>query len=74
MPLLNDMFEVFLSSNRKELFLSKYWVALNKKNMEQLEKYGYDNFKRTIALNYFTWLVSPWDEQIKYLAGNLPAR
>ncbi|MFH1397401.1 MAG: putative sugar O-methyltransferase [Candidatus Omnitrophota bacterium] len=74
MPLLNDMFEVFLSSNRKELFPSKYWVTLNKKNLEQLEKYGYDNFKRTIALNYFTWLVSPWDEQIKYLAGNLPVQ
>ena len=74
MVLLNDMSDVFLSSNKKELFPSKYWVALNKKNLEQLEKYGYENFKRTIALDYFTWLVSPWDEQIKYLVGNLPVR
>lgn len=68
------MFDAFLSSGRKELFPSEYWVALNKKNLEQLERYGYDNFKRTIALDYFTWLVSPWDEQMKYLAGNLPVR
>lgn len=70
---LNEMFESLLSlRTRKEILPSKYWVELNKKNLEQLEKYGYENFKKTIALNYFTWLVQPADEQIRYLIKNLP--
>ena len=35
---------------------SKYWNWLNQKNIKQLVDYGYDNFKQTIAKNYFTWL------------------
>lgn len=70
--LLNEMSEAFLSSGRKEFIPSQYWLVLNKKNLEQLEKYGYDNFKRTAALNYFIWIASPWDEQIKGLIRKLP--
>jgi putative sugar O-methyltransferase len=72
MDLLDEMFEVFASCDKKELLPSQYWQALNKKNLEQLKKFGYENFKRTIALNYFTWFVSPWDPQLRYLARNLP--
>lgn len=72
MDTLDEMFEGFFSSKRKELLPSKYWGELNRKNLEQLKKYGYDNFKRTIALNYFTWLVLPVNEQIIYLIKNLP--
>ena len=41
----------------QEVLPSKYWVELNKKNLEQLQKSGLENFKRTLALNYFTFLV-----------------
>lgn len=39
--------------------------------MEHLERYGYDNFKRTLALNYFTWMVSPLDAQVKFLLTHI---
>ena len=35
---------------------SVYWKFLNKKNIEQLIDYGYDNFKQTVARNYYTWV------------------
>lgn len=65
-----------MSNARKEVLPSKYWVELNQKNCEQLEKSGYENFKQTLALNYFTWLgesdsvyTSP---QMLYLRKHLP--
>lgn len=52
---------------------SKYWVELNKMNMAQLQQHGYENFKRTIALNYFTFVrIFPWDAQIIFLLRTLP--
>jgi putative sugar O-methyltransferase len=54
---------------------SKYWVELNKMNMAQLRQHGYENFKRTIALNYFTFVrILPWDAQFRFLLGRLPIR
>jgi putative sugar O-methyltransferase len=54
---------------------SKYWVELNKMNLAQLQKYGYQNFKRTIALNYFTFVrILPWDAQFRFLLTRLPMR
>src|ERR1700691_1034164 len=54
---------------------SKYWVELNKMNLAQLQKHGYENFKRTIALNYFTFVrILPWDAQIVFLLLRLPLR
>ncbi len=54
---------------------SKYWVELNKMNMAQLQKHGYENFKRTIALNYFTFArILPWDAQFRFLLSRLPIR
>lgn len=52
---------------------SRYWEELNKMNLAQLSEHGYENFKRTIALNYFTWVrILPWDSQIIFLCKNLP--
>jgi putative sugar O-methyltransferase len=52
---------------------SKYWVELNKMNLAQLQQHGYENFKRTIALNYFTFVrILPWDAQIIFLLKELP--
>lgn len=54
---------------------SKYWVELNKMNMAQLQQHGYENFKRTIALNYFTFArIWPWDAQFRFLLKQLPVR
>jgi putative sugar O-methyltransferase len=53
---------------------SRYWVELNKMNLAQLQQHGYENFKRTIALNYFTFVrILPWDAQIRFLLRLLPA-
>lgn len=52
---------------------SKYWVELNKMNLAQLQEHGYENFKRTIALNYFTFVrILPWDAQFLFLLRRLP--
>lgn len=36
---------------------SKFWLALNQLNITQIANYGYENFKQTVACNYFTWVV-----------------
>jgi len=47
---------------------SLYWEELNKLNLTQIGRNGYDNFKRTIALNYFTWAIMfPWNSQVAFL-------
>ena len=54
---------------------SKYWVELNRLNAAQLAQHGYENFKRTVALNYFTWTkLLPWDSQVRFLVTRLPLR
>ncbi len=70
---LDIMRETFMKA-RKEILPSKYWISLNEKNYSQLKELGYGNFKRTIALNYFTWLPKKiWrNDQLKYLFFNLP--
>ena len=35
---------------------SLYWRKLNRMNIDQLYYTSYDNFKRTLALNYFTFV------------------
>jgi putative sugar O-methyltransferase len=52
---------------------SNFWNYLNELNLRQLSEFGFQNFKRTLARNYFTWVVSPRDDQIAYLVGRLPA-
>lgn len=46
---------------------SKFWEVLNSKNLNQLESEGVENFKQTVAQNYFTWVIGRWDTQFKYL-------
>jgi putative sugar O-methyltransferase len=55
----------------KEVLPSEYWKVLNKKNFTQLKRHGYNNFKRTVALSYFTWLPLPSNPQILFLLRNL---
>lgn len=51
--------------------ISVAWQLLNQKNLDQLLKGGYDNFKRTIALNYFTFPIQAGDPQIASLEAKL---
>ncbi len=52
---------------RREILPSKYWEELNRKNLRQLAENKYENFKRTLARNYFTWMINPFDEQLRLL-------
>ncbi|MDX1403601.1 MAG: putative sugar O-methyltransferase [Woeseiaceae bacterium] len=65
-PELRTMFDEF-SRYRKEILPSRYWEELNRKNLKQLAENRYENFKRTLARNYFTWMINPFDEQLKFL-------
>lgn len=51
--------------------VSRAWEVLSRKNLDQLLDGGYANFKRTIALNYFTFAVQAGDPQINALQGLL---
>ena len=37
---------------------SKFWVDLNEINQTMLDELGVENLKRTLAQNYFNWLVT----------------
>jgi putative sugar O-methyltransferase len=54
---LKQMEDYFVNSNQIG-YSSNFWNVLNKKNIEQIVKYGYENFKQTVTQNYFTWVVS----------------
>ena len=56
---------------RGEVQPSAFWQHLGKRNIEDLDLQGYANFKRTVALNYFTWVVNAEDSQLKFLTGHL---
>lgn len=47
--------------------MSNAWKLLSQKNLDQLLRDGYRNFKRTLATNYFTFLVRKGDIQIANL-------
>ncbi|MGI9205576.1 MAG: putative sugar O-methyltransferase [Woeseiaceae bacterium] len=65
-PELRQMYDEF-SNYRSEILPSKYWEELNRKNFRQLAESGYENFKRTLARNYFTWIVRPLNQQNRFL-------
>jgi putative sugar O-methyltransferase len=65
-PEIEAMFNEF-PKFREEILPSKYWEELNRKNLQQLADSKYDNFKRTLARNYFTWIVNPLNKQIRFL-------
>ena len=47
---------------------SLFWSKLNEHNLAQLRTQGIDNFKRTLARNYFTFVPSVIDNQFRFLA------
>jgi len=55
-----------------EVLPSRFWEDLNRKNLRQLTESGYDNFKRTVATNYFTWLLPLRDPQLRFLLSRIP--
>ncbi len=65
-PEIQAMFDEF-PKYREEILPSKYWEELNRKNLQQLADSRYENFKRTLARNYFTWIVNPLNKQIRFL-------
>jgi putative sugar O-methyltransferase len=45
---------------------SRFWQLLVDTNLAMIRKYGIDNFKRTVAQNYYNWLVTnPIDPQFR---------
>jgi len=46
---------------------SRFWTKLNDRNLAQLRSYGIDNFKRTLARNYFTFLPGIINNQFRFL-------
>lgn len=64
--ILKSMFDCLARGN--SIYLpSKFWEALNEKNLEQLESRGIANFKQTVAQNYFTWVIGRRETQFRYL-------
>jgi len=65
-----------LIESRKEYLPARFWEVLSDQHISDLKKSGYQNFKNTVALRYFTWVVKRkrfWrDDQIKFLLHNLP--
>ena len=70
-PRLREMLDEF-PKFREEILPSKYWEQLNKKNLQQISDSSYENFKRTVARNYFTFIVTPWNQQTRFLMRSLP--
>ncbi len=70
-PRLREMLDVF-PKFREEILPSKYWEQLNKKNLKQISDSSYENFKRTVARHYFTFIVTPWNHQTRFLMRSLP--
>jgi len=64
--IMQSMFDC-LSHGNPVYLPSKFWEALNTKNLQQLEGEGLDNFKQTVAQNYFTWVIGSADQQFHYL-------
>lgn len=52
---LKNMTIYFLQTKESRL-MSKYWWFLAKRNIEQIQNEGYENFKQTVARNYYTWV------------------
>ena len=63
---LKGMEDYFVSSELLDR-CSKFWLYLNKLNIEQISLHGYLNFKQTVACNYFTWVVDSSNQYGKNL-------
>src|SRR5258705_10071384 len=61
-----------MANARPEVLPSRFWQDLNQKNLDQLHRQGYENFKQTVATNYFTWLTNlRYDWQLRYFLRTL---
>ncbi len=74
-PELQEMLMDYYTKQGRKKYLSDFWIWLNNIHIAELLVHGYDNFKHTIASNYFTWL-GPVDfediaSQISFLTNNL---
>jgi putative sugar O-methyltransferase len=69
-PVLRDMMlaQDKLSSSEQS---SRYWQVLAKKNVAQVVENGFENFKQTVARDYFTWVLEKNNTQEKYLKQHL---
>ena len=70
-PRLREMLNAFIEK-QEVATTSTYWSVLCRKNVAQLLETGYENFKQTVALNYFTWIVGREDPQSLFLQNSLP--
>lgn len=50
--------EDYVVSNPTLQSSSNFWNGLNKWHIQQITELGFENFKQTVATNYFTWVVS----------------
>jgi putative sugar O-methyltransferase len=73
MPELMEMIRLFSAGAGAANEPSSAWQVLGFKNYNQLLRDGYSNFKRTIGLSYFNFLVQSGDPQIAFLEANLEA-
>lgn len=74
-PELQEMLMDYYTKQGRKKYISDFWIWLNNIHIAELLVHGYDNFKHTIASNYFTWL-EPVDfediaSQISFLTSNL---
>jgi putative sugar O-methyltransferase len=51
---------------------SALWVTAGNINNQQLQESGYANFKQTVALDYYTWVLVQKDKSLFYLLRILP--
>jgi putative sugar O-methyltransferase len=65
---INEMFEA-LEAGPNIYMPSKFWRQLNEQNIAQLEKDGMGNMKRTLAQNYFTWVVGFRSPLFRHMAS-----
>jgi len=56
-----------LSRGNPSYLPSKFWQTLNEKNISQIEGDGFATFKRTVAQNYFTWVIGRKADQYRWL-------
>lgn len=67
------VYRLYISNSATPNSPSNCWALLASKNCGQLLDHGYLNFKRTIGLNYFNFLIQEGDVQIKSIEALLPS-
>jgi putative sugar O-methyltransferase len=70
-PELDTMLESYHTSD-PNFASSKYWVELSNRNVEQLRTEGFENFKQTVAMNYFTFFAGLHEPYVQFLLKRLP--